>query len=285
MKMLYLITGMSGAGKSTVLNSLEDSGFYCVDNLPVGLFDKFIELFDSAGESITKIAIAIDIRSGRQFHRVISSLHQLEQTESSVKTIFLECGDSKLVTRYKETRRRHPLFRGNLPDAIRRERKLLSPLKDHADTIIDTSQLKSRDLGLKILEMLNADSSDVPFQVSLMSFGFKHGIPQDADLVFDVRFMDNPFYVEGLRHKRGFDEEVSQYVFNNQNATDFIERMQEFLGFLLPMYVAEGRKQLTIALGCTGGQHRSVASVERLYENFEGHEEFVFQRYHRDCRK
>lgn len=284
-KFFYLVSGMSGAGKSTVLNVLEDSEFYCVDNLPVDLFDKLIELFLHSPKNLQKVALALDIRAGAHFSRVVESMKSLSEKGVNFWTIFLDCTDTVLVRRFKETRRRHPLYKGNLQDALRRERRILSPLRDNADILIDTTSLKTRELSHQILELLNKDKSEIPFHVTLTSFGFKHGLPQEADLVFDVRFMNNPFYDEGLRSKTGHHQDVSDYVFSQPEANVYISEVCRFLNFILPLYIKEGRKQLCVAFGCTGGHHRSVACVEKLFEQFESSKEIFFQRVHRDCRK
>lgn len=284
-KFFYLVSGMSGAGKSTVLNVLEDSEFYCVDNLPVDLFDKFIELFLHSPKTFHKVALATDIRAGAQFSKIVDSMKGLVEKGVSFRTIFLDCTDTILVHRFKETRRRHPLYKGNLQDAIRRERRILSPLKDNADILIDTTSLKTRELSHQILELLNKDKSEVPFHVTLTSFGFKHGLPQEADLVFDVRFMPNPFYAEGLRNKTGHHQEVCDYIFSHEESNNYVEEVYRFLSFVLPLYVKEGRRQLCVAFGCTGGHHRSVACVEKLFERFVSGNGIFFQRFHRDCKK
>ncbi len=278
-----MITGMAGAGKSTVLNGLEDSGFFCVDNLPVGLFEKFFELLTETIETRSRVALATDIRSGKQFSSVMNSLKTLASHDISYHVIFLNCEIETLVKRFKETRRRHPLYKGSLIDAIKKERRLLSSLLASADIVLDTTHLKTRDLSRRIQDLLRRDESEGKLVVSLNSFGFKHGLPKDADMVFDVRFLENPYYEENLRGQRGFEPEVMDFVLNKHQGILALEKVQACLEALIPHFMAEGRNQLTIALGCTGGHHRSVACVEKLYENLSSMRDVVFTKYHRDC--
>lgn len=281
----YLLTGLAGAGKSTALKALEDSDFYCVDNLPAGLFDKFFELLAESSESRKNVALGVDIRSGTHFSSIVNSLKILEIHQIPYKVIFLDCDDVELVKRFKETRRRHPIYKGNLNESIKKDRKLLSSLLANADIVIDTSNLKTRDLSHKILEIIKDDEKDTKIQVSISSFGFKHGIPQDADMVLDVRFMDNPFYQETLRSKYGYDKEVQDFIFANKESRDFIDETHDYLFKLIPRYIKEGRKLLSIAIGCTGGHHRSVASVEDLSHRLGSLEDVFISKYHRDIKK
>jgi RNase adapter protein RapZ len=279
----YLITGMAGAGKSTVLNGLEDAGFFCVDNLPVGLFDKFFELLTETIETRSRVALATDIRSGEQFSSIMNSLKILGSHDISYHVIFLNCEIETLVKRFKETRRRHPLYKGSLMDAIKKERRLLSSLLASADIVLDTTHLKTRDLSRKIQDLLRRDESADKLVISLNSFGFKHGLPKDADMVFDVRFLENPYYDEKLRGHRGFEPEVMDYVLNKHKGNLALEKIQDCLEALIPYFVIEGRNHLSIALGCTGGHHRSVACVEKLYESLSSMGDVVFTKFHRDC--
>ncbi|MBT3785546.1 RNase adapter RapZ [bacterium] len=283
--LFYLVTGMAGAGKSTVLNALEDSGFFCVDNLPVALFDKFFELIVETIEHRANVALATDLRSGKHFSTIMSSLKILSVHNVPFQVIFLDCENDALVQRFKETRRRHPLYKGNLLEAIRKERRLLSPILANANQVIDTTNLKTRDLNQKISGLLRESQSEGKLHIALNSFGFKFGIPKDADFVFDVRFMDNPFYVEELRTRSGLDADVMNYVFSTPKRVEFVQKLSEFLAYLLPFFIEEGRTQLVIAIGCTGGQHRSVATVEKLFASLSGLESFVLSKYHRDCRE
>ncbi|MEE2924094.1 MAG: RNase adapter RapZ [bacterium] len=286
-RIFYLVTGMAGAGKSTVLNALEDSGFYCVDNLPAALFDKFFELLAETSESRQKVALAVDMRSGAQFSRIIGSLKILDIHQIPFRLIFLNCEDHILVKRFKETRRRHPLYKGNLLEAIQKERRLLRDLLDNADMVLDTSALKTRNLHNKILAVVRDDQSDLQLHVAIKSFGFKHGTPDDCDLVIDVRFMENPFYMESLRSKRGTDPEIQNFLFKDKpEHLNALARIKEFISGMLPDYEHEGRRTLTVGIGCTGGHHRSVAVVERLYEELQLESETIYwTRHHRDTDK
>lgn len=280
----YLVTGMAGAGKSTVLNALEDAGFFCVDNLPVALFDKFFELLVESLENINKVALATDIRSGKHFATIMSSLKILTVHNIPFQIIFLDCETDALVRRFKETRRRHPLYKGNLLEAIRKERRLLSSLLANADVVIDTTTHKTRELEQKISNLIRKGSSAGLIHVAINSFGFKFGIPSDADFVFDVRFMDNPFYVEDLRTKSGTDPQVMAYVFSNPQHVDFIDKLIGFVEYLVPLFISESRSQLSISIGCTGGQHRSVAVVEKLFGGLSRLETIELSRFHRDLK-
>ncbi|MCO4783440.1 MAG: RNase adapter RapZ [Candidatus Cloacimonetes bacterium] len=281
----YLLTGLAGAGKSTALKALEDSDFYCVDNLPAALFDKFFELLAQSIETRKNVALGVDIRSGNHFSSIVNSLKILDVHQIPYKVIFLDCKDEELIKRFKETRRRHPIYKSNLSESIKRDRKLLSPLLDNADIVINTSNLKTRELSNKILDIIKSDDKSTKIDISISSFGFKHGIPQDADMVLDVRFMDNPFYQEGLRSKRGFDQEVQDFIFNNPDSSGFINETKDYLLKLIPRYVKEGRKQFSIAIGCTGGHHRSVASVELIAQQISDLQEVFINKYHRDIKK
>ena len=285
-KIFYLVTGMSGAGKSTALNCLEDSGFYCVDNLPVGLLDKFLELMVGASESRSKVAIAIDIRSGSSFYTVSDSLKMLDVYQIPYRILFLDCDDTVLLRRYKETRRKHPLGQDSqLAQAIPKERSLLAPLLESPNRLhlIDTTELKTKDLAQHILDLTIRDHSEEKFRLVCFSFGFKNGIPKDADFVFDVRFLQNPYYVSGMRDRRGTDPDVAAFVFHGPQAHEFVERMRDFLGWVLPNFIDEGRRELNVAIGCTGGHHRSVAIVEKLADLLQAdRHEVMVRRYHRD---
>ncbi len=277
------MTGMSGAGKSTVLKVLEDSGFYCVDNLPLGLLEKFLELMGDATQARRKIAMAIDARSGLSFSKVEAALQVLSAKGIAYRIVFLDCEDQVLLKRFKETRRKHPLSgRPTLLEAIQAERIMLQPLFAHADLVIDTTDLKSRDLAGKVMNLMVQDQTDERFMLTLTSFGFKNGVPKDSDLIFDVRFLKNPFYVPELKDKRGIDQEVSDFVFASEDAGNFYTRLVDFLDFLLPLYQAEGRRELQVGLGCTGGHHRSVAFVEKLLLQYQKNPSFLARAFHRD---
>lgn len=260
---VVIITGMSGAGKTVAIQSFEDLGYYCIDNLPPELLSTFIKLMIESNKQPRNIAVVMDLRGGDMFNSLADSVNELEEaTKVTPKLLFLDAGDEVLVRRYKETRRSHPLANSGLPlEGIKKERQLLSDLKGRAQYIYNTSKMKPRELREKIQEEFSSKSSQV-FTVNVMSFGFKHGIPIDADLVFDVRFLPNPYYIEELRLKSGLDEEVSSYVLKWIDTKTLIEKLTDLLQFMIPQYKREGKTQLVIAFGCTGGQHRSVTLAE-----------------------
>ncbi|MET0959723.1 MAG: RNase adapter RapZ [Psychrobacillus psychrotolerans] len=260
---VVIITGMSGAGKTVAIQSFEDLGYYCIDNLPPELLSTFIKLMIESNKQPRNIAVVMDLRGGDMFNSLADSVNELEEaTTVTPKLLFLDAGDEVLVRRYKETRRSHPLANSGLPlEGIKKERQLLSDLKGRAQYIYNTSKMKPRELREKIQEEFSSKSSQV-FTVNVMSFGFKHGIPIDADLVFDVRFLPNPYYIEELRLKSGLDEEVSSYVLKWIDTKTLIEKLTDLFQFMIPQYKREGKTQLVIAFGCTGGQHRSVTLAE-----------------------
>lgn len=260
---VVIITGMSGAGKTVAIQSFEDLGYYCIDNLPPELLSTFIKLMIESNKQPRNIAVVMDLRGGDMFNSLADSVNELEEaTKVTPKLLFLDAGDDVLVRRYKETRRSHPLANSGLPlEGIKKERQLLSDLKGRAQYIYNTSKMKPRELREKIQEEFSSKSSQV-FTVNVMSFGFKHGIPIDADLVFDVRFLPNPYYIEELRLKSGLDEEVSSYVLKWIDTKTLIEKLTDLFQFMIPQYKREGKTQLVIAFGCTGGQHRSVTLAE-----------------------
>ncbi|WP_291237319.1 RNase adapter RapZ [Frisingicoccus sp.] len=267
-----IVTGMSGAGKSTVLKMLEDAGYFCVDNLPVPLLPKFAELVSGQEDgTMTKAALGIDIRSGEGLVTVNKVLDNISDFSSHYEILFLDCNDSVLIKRYKETRRQHPLsMGGRVEDGIRNERKKMKFLKDRADYIIDTSQMLVRDLKGEVDKIFVKDEPYQNFFMTVLSFGFKYGIPVDADLVFDVRFLPNPYYVENLRKKTGNEKEVQDYVMNCEEAGEFLNKIEDLLVFLVPLYIKEGKNQLVIGVGCTGGKHRSVTVANGIYERLKG---------------
>lgn len=277
---LLIITGMSGAGKTVAVQSLEDLGFFCVDNLPPVLIPKFAELIEQSGGRIEKIALVIDMR-GREFFETLSdAIDRLAEMESvRYQILFLDADNQVLVRRYKETRRRHPLApEGLLLEGIQAERRLLEELKGRAHVVIDTSQLKPGQLKDKISsQFTNMDGS---LRVNVMSFGFKYGVPIDADIVFDVRFLPNPHYVKELKSLTGREEEVSEYVFKWPETKQFIQKLVDMLSFTLPYYQREGKAQLVVGIGCTGGKHRSVAIAEYLGALFKN--DYPVQVSHRD---
>jgi RNase adapter protein RapZ len=267
---MVIITGMSGAGKTVAIQSLEDLGFFCVDNLPPTLLPKFLELMKESGNKMNKVALVMDLRGREFFDSLFKALDDLAETSwVSPKILFLDADDATLVRRYKETRRSHPLAQSVSPlEGIKLERELLEELQGRAQLIYNTSELKPRELREKILTEFSSNKKSI-FTVNVMSFGFKYGIPIDADLVFDVRFLPNPHYIEHMRPKTGLDNEVSSYVLKWNETHKFLEKVTDLLSFMLPHYKREGKSQLVIAIGCTGGQHRSVALAEHLGRFFE----------------
>lgn len=260
---LMIITGMSGAGKTVAIQSFEDLGYYCVDNLPPTLIPKFLELMKDSANNISKVALVIDLRGRDFFDELYESLDVIGDEEwLQEHIIYLDAKDETLVSRYKETRRSHPLDIGGLPlNGIKKEREILDELRGRAQKIIDTTDLKPKELREKIHD-LYANEQETTFSIHFVSFGFKYGIPIDADLVFDVRFLPNPFYVEQMRPLTGRDEEVAKYVFKWADTAKFNEKLLDLLQFIIPQYKKEGKSQVVIAIGCTGGQHRSVALSE-----------------------
>ena len=263
-----LLTGMSGAGKTSATRYLEDMGAFCVDNLPPVMMLKFMEACQSSAMHNPAVALAVDVRSGEFFDaKAVRKL--IDETRTlgyQIETIFMEASDDVLVSRYKETRRDHPLAGESvsLMEAIARERELLAPLRETANYVIDTSAMKTRGLQKKLREIVSADSADAPLRIEVMSFGFKRGLPRQADLVFDVRFLPNPFYIPGLGRHTGLDEDVRDFVMEHPVTKTFMGKVTDMLDFLMPHYQEEGKHRLVIAIGCTGGAHRSVAMTEAV---------------------
>ena len=276
-----IVTGMSGAGKSTAIKLLEDFGYFCVDNLPIALIKKFADLsFDSKGK-IDKVALGVDIRSGNvnDLERVLDEIPQKE-------IFFIDAGDETLIKRFKETRRTHPLVsQGRVDEGIALERKELKVLKERADYIVNTDNLLTRDLRSEMEKIFVENKDYKNLFINILSFGFKYGIPVDSDLVFDVRFMPNPYYEEDLKHKTGNDKEVQDFVLSSPVSGEFLEKLQDMIRFLIPNYIAEGKHQLVISIGCTGGKHRSVTIANRLYECLKKDEEYGIKITHRDIGK
>lgn len=260
-----VITGLSGAGKSYAIKCFEDMGFFCVDNLPTTLIPTFADLVARADAKRGRVALGVDVREGEYLSHFLEALAELRKRGHNVEVLFLEAGEEALVRRYRETRRRHPLApEGNVLDGIRAERKALSTVREVADRIVDTSSLTVHQLKDFLVEAYVAPKARPGLAVSLVSFGFKHGVPIDADLVFDVRFLPNPHFVEGLRPLDGREARVREFVMKHDESRELLRRIADFLGFVLPAYQREGKAYLTIAVGCTGGRHRSVALVEEL---------------------
>ena len=281
---LVVITGLSGSGKGSALKAFEDLGYYCVDNLPVGLIPRFADMVAAHGSRNRRSAVVVDIREGESLSQLPVTYQRLGRDDLNVALLFLEASDEALIHRFEETRRPHPLGR-NLPvrEGIRLERSLLKPMRHLADTVIDTSRMNVHELRQLIQDRFGGRRRKTML-VSVLSFGFKHGLPHDADLVFDVRFLPNPNFVTGLREKSGIDPEVREYVESQALAREFISRISDLLLFLLPNYVREGKSYLTIAIGCTGGRHRSVALAEHI-GNFLDEEGFKTKIIHRDLQR
>lgn len=264
MKKIIIVTGMSGSGKSNAMKVLEDSGYYCVDNLPLNLVDSFLEEMSENNDGKEKIAISIDIRS-LNFLESMPQLLEKERKERGTKIIFVEAKTDELIKRYKETRRKHPFaLEGSIEQGIEKERELLKEIKKGATYIIDTSNIAAKEMKVKIENILS--NKETAAVINLMSFGFKYGMPKDLDLLFDVRMLPNPYYDEKLKEKTGLEKEVSDYVYESESSKEYLEKTIDYLEHILPMYQKEGRKQLIIGIGCTGGKHRSVATTEALKE-------------------
>lgn len=263
-----IVTGLSGSGKSEAMKSLEDMGFYCVDNLPPTLITKFAELCYQGNSNVDKVALGIDIRGREFFETLHESLNYLEKENYKYEVLFLDCADETLVKRYKMTRRNHPLAKETqITEGIKEEREILQPLREKAKSIIDTSNMKPKDLKEEIRRLYIEGESSPKLTISVVSFGFKHGIPLDADLVFDVRFLPNPYYLEELRPKTGEDQEVRDYVMNSDVSKEFFDKLVDMVSFLVPHYIEEGKSHLVIAIGCTGGRHRSVTISNLIYDD------------------
>ena len=278
-----VVTGMSGGGKSTALKMLEDVGFYCVDNLPVSLVEKFAELVSMPGSEVGKVALGLDVRSDQNFEDATKILEKLKSLGTKLEILFMDADEGVLIKRYKETRRVHPLAMDKrVEDGVRIERRVLENIRRHADYVIDTSNLLTRELKEELNRIFVEDAAYNSLMVTVMSFGFKHGIPADADLVLDVRFLPNPFYIEELKCKTGNDREVQEYVMGFREAEVFLEKLTDMLEFLIPNYVKEGKNRLVVAIGCTGGQHRSVTLARELYRRMKGRGGYGCKLYHRD---
>ncbi len=284
---LVIVTGLSGAGKSTALKMLEDDGYFCVDNLPIPLVRKFVSLMSgSQDEDIQNAAIGIDARSGRALEELAEVLDRVESEGQKFEILFLDAEDRVLVKRYKESRRSHPLaMKGRVDDGIRLERQKMKFLKERADYIIDTTHLLTRELKKELDNIFVDNGRFCNMVISVLSFGFKYGIPEDADLVFDVRFLPNPYYVDELRPLTGMDDGVFNYVMDNQVARDFATRLVDMVEFLIPNYAREGKTSLVIAVGCTGGKHRSVTLARVLYNKLVESREYGVRLEHRDIGK
>ncbi|HIW81022.1 MAG TPA: RNase adapter RapZ [Candidatus Acetatifactor stercoripullorum] len=278
-----VVTGMSGGGKSTALKMLEDAGYYCVDNLPVSLIEKFVELIAMPNSESSKVALGLDVRADQSFEDVTRILEGLKEKGYKFEILFMDADENALIKRYKETRRVHPLSQdGRVEDGVRRERKVLETIRRNADYVIDTSNLLTRELKEELDRIFIRNKEYNSLMITVMSFGFKHGIPADADLVFDVRFLPNPFYVDGLKSKTGNDREVQEYVMGFPESEEFMKKLIDMIAFLIPNYVKEGKYRLVIAIGCTGGKHRSVTLANELYKRMKDKGSYGMKLYHRD---
>jgi RNase adapter protein RapZ len=281
-----VITGFSGAGKSTAMNVFEDAGYFCVDNLPPEMIRALVELLGHEGSKVERAAVVSDVRGGEYFEQLRAVLEELQQLSTNNRVLFLDADEVTLLNRYKETRRRHPVTpQGSILGGIAAERELLQPLKELADAVVDTSSLKASTLRRRIADEFLPRQETARLAVTFQSFGFKHGPPRDADLVFDVRFLPNPHWEPSLRELTGHDRRVLQYVERGGKLEEFYDRIIPLLDFLLPEYKAEGKAHLAIAFGCTGGRHRSVAIAEHLADRYRESGELWIEVTHRDVTK
>ena len=278
---------MSGAGKSTAMKMMEDMGYFCIDNLPTVLFEKFLEFFNGTHPSQQKIAIGMDVRSGEDLNNLEFALQRMEYLEIPFEILFLDANDKVLIKRYKETRRIHPLANGDrIEKGLEREREKIAFLKKDADYIIDTSNLLTRELKYELERIFINDEEFKSMMITILSFGFKYGIPSDSDMVMDVRFLPNPYYDVELRPKTGNDKEIQDFVMKYPEATEFIDKLEDLVEFLVPQYISEGKNQLVISIGCTGGKHRSVTLANELYKRMNVEDrDYGLKIEHRDLTK
>ncbi|MBE6004665.1 MAG: RNase adapter RapZ [Lachnospiraceae bacterium] len=284
---LLIVTGMSGAGKTIALKSLEDMGYYCVDNLPIPLVDKFAELITDGNEQITKAALGIDVRSGKDLPLLKEIFDDWDIKDNvDYDVLFLNASDETLIKRFKETRRAHPLSKdGRVETGIDAERQEMGWIKEKADFIIDTSHLLTKELRKQIADIFEKNRAYENLQVTILSFGFKYGIPDDADLLFDVRFLPNPYYVPELKSHTGLDQDVRDFVKKDGTADQFLTKLFDMVNFLIPHYIEEGKNQLVIGIGCTGGKHRSVTIAELLYGKLKKTADYGLRLDHRDINR
>jgi UPF0042 nucleotide-binding protein len=278
-----VVTGMSGAGRSTAGATLEDLGWFVIDNMPSALISKVSELVRGAGSDLQHVAFVVG-RGGGDVEDVLPAIEDLRSGRDRVRMVFLDAADDILVRRFEGTRRRHPLSGRGVEDSITEERELLQPLRDHADLVIDTGELNVNQLRSRLMEVFGGEDPDGTMQTSLLSFGFKHGVPLDVDLMFDCRFLPNPYWVESLRPLSGLDEPVRDYVLGRSETTEFLDKLDDMLAMLIPAYVREGKSYLTVAMGCTGGRHRSVALAEELALRLNKHG-IATSVFHRDVER
>ena len=282
-----IVTGLSGSGKSEAMRSLEDMGFYCVDNLPVLLIEKFAELIITPNTEYEKVALGLDVRSDQDFVQAEGVLDKLKEDGFVFEILFMDANDKTLLKRYKETRRIHPLSTEANPrieDGIKKEKEILSSIKKKADYVMNTSKILTRELKEELEGIFLRNEEYNSLMVNIVSFGFKHGIPSDADLVFDVRFLPNPFYIDELKHITGNEKAVQDYVMSFPEAGEFLNKLNDMLNFLLPGYIKEGKYQLVVAIGCTGGQHRSVTLANALYQEMKDKGDYGLSITHRDIK-
>lgn len=281
-----VVTGMSGSGKTTALKMLEDAGFYCVDNLPLLLVEKFVEMVAVPESEFNKIALGLDVRADIHFEEASAILKALKESGVPVEILFLDSDDISLIKRYKETRRVHPLAPdGRVEDGVQKERQILEGMRKSADYVLDTTNLLTRELKAELDRIFVKNEAYNSLMITVMSFGFKYGIPTDADLVFDVRFLPNPYYIDGLRNKTGNDPEIQDYVMGFAEADEFLDKLTDMLQFLIPNYVKEGKYRLVIAIGCTGGRHRSVTLANALYNRLKDQGNYGIKLDHKDIDK
>lgn len=281
-----VVTGMSGSGKTTALKMLEDAGFYCVDNLPLLLVEKFVEMVAVPESEFNKIALGLDVRADIHFEEASAILKALKESGVPVEILFLDSDDISLIKRYKETRRVHPLAPdGRVEDGVQKERQILEGMRKSADYVLDTTNLLTRELKAELDRIFVKNEAYNSLMITVMSFGFKYGIPTDADLVFDVRFLPNPYYIDCLRNKTGNDPEIQDYVMGFAEANEFLDKLTDMLQFLIPNYVKEGKYRLVIAIGCTGGRHRSVTLANALYNRLKDQGNYGIKLDHKDIDK
>ena len=281
-----IVTGMSGAGKSTALKMLEDMGYFCVDNLPIPLLPGFVQMLQNTDTEMKKVALGLDVRSGQDLSGLKENLEAMDRDRIGYEILFLDANDAVLVKRYKETRRQHPLSgSGRVDTGIAKEREKILFLKMKATYILDTSKMLTRELRIELEKIFVDGQSFCNLYITVMSFGFKYGIPQDADLVFDESFLTNPYYIDTLREKTGNEAEVQDYVMQNDKGRIFLDKLKDMMEFLIPNYILEGKNQLVIAIGCTGGKHRSVTLANALYQLLDQEESYGVRIEHRDIGK
>lgn len=281
---IIVVTGLSGAGKTQTLKNLEDLGYYCIDNLPVEIVDKFVSLIFS--ENINKTAIGIDIRQEKDFEVLKKELNNWKKKKQEYKILFLDASDNTIVKRYKETKRKHPLEgKLNLLDSIKLEREKTSWLRESADYLIKTDDYTNYDLKNKISSLVATQNEKTKMDIDIISFGYKNGIPSDIDLLYDVRFLKNPFYEDNLRNKTGLDKEVATYIEKDKNLNKFLKKLTDILTFTIPLYKNEGKSKIVIAFACTGGNHRSVYIADRIYKELNKLKSYNVMIEHRDMKK